>query len=153
MFIVSLWYHGWEKNAMESEENFPKSCGSRQIDEREKSCYDTHQIDRGAKTTTHLLAGGRGGDGKAILPNWPRQACRAGGLAEKIRKTVCNPMQECYLDVLCKTGAASLSRGKSASYCIRSGRGAPLSRPFCFVPKGDDMPFPAHIMTKRAGKI
>lgn len=40
MFIVSLWYHGWEKNAMESEENFPKSCGSRQIDEREKSCYD-----------------------------------------------------------------------------------------------------------------
>ena len=82
-----------------------------------------------------------------------RQACRAGGLAENIRKTVCNPMQECYLDVLCKTGAASLSRGKSASYCIRSGRGAPLSRPFCFVPKGDDMPFPAHIMTKRAGKI
>ena len=31
-----------------------------------------------------------------------RQACRAGGLAENIRKTVCNPMQECYLYVLYK---------------------------------------------------
>ena len=55
-----------------------------------------------------------------------RQACRAGGLAENIRKTVCNPMQECYLYVLYKKGRFLFSGGKSAC-CIRSVRGAPLT--------------------------
>ena len=81
-----------------------------------------------------------------------RQACRAGGLAENIRKTVCNPMQECYLYVLYKKGRFSLFRGK-ISLLYQVGKGRSPDRPFCFAERQDDFALSAHTMTKRPAKF
>ena len=81
-----------------------------------------------------------------------RQACRAGGLAENIRKTVCNPMQACYLDVLYKKGRFSLFRGK-ISLLYQVGKGRSPDRPFCFAERQDDFALSTHTMTKRPAKF
>ena len=81
-----------------------------------------------------------------------RQACRAGGLAENIRKTVCNPMQECYLYVLYKKGRFSLFRGK-ISLLYQVGKGRSPDRPFCFAERQDDFALSTHTMTIRPAKF